>query len=237
MPEYRFGQHRIQYAIERSARRRSLTLIVDPQRGLIARAPLGMPDARIAEFVRLKAGWALAHLKRQELQPEARAHPDRVWYHGEGLTLEYEAAGARRPQLRLEGSRLRVGLPEDEASAPEAAGLARDHALGWLRRRAGAELRPLVARYAAELGRATPLVLIRGQVARWGSCAPDGTIRLNWRLVCLPPRLAEYVCAHECCHLVELNHSPRFWRLLARILPDYASRRRELRDAAGRYGT
>ncbi len=63
---------------------------------------------------------------------------------------------------------------------------------------------------------------------QWGSCNQKGEIRLNWRLVQLPPRIADYVVAHEVAHLVELNHSPRFWALLEKLLPGHDDARREL---------
>ena len=66
--------------------------------------------------------------------------------------------------------------------------------------------------------------------SEWGSCNARGEIRLNWRLVQLPPALAEYVVAHEVAHLVELNHSPRFWAIVESLMPGHAALRRELED-------
>jgi len=71
---------------------------------------------------------------------------------------------------------------------------------------------------------------IRDQRTRWGSCSAQGALSFNYRLVFLPPRLAEYIVAHELCHLREHNHSPRFWALLETILPGASLRRQELRD-------
>ena len=73
---------------------------------------------------------------------------------------------------------------------------------------------------------------LRAHAARseWGSCNAKGEIRLNWRLVQLPPMLAEYVVAHEVAHMVELNHSARFWALVESLLPGHAALRRDLDD-------
>jgi len=65
---------------------------------------------------------------------------------------------------------------------------------------------------------------------RWGSCNAKGTINFAYRLVLAPPELADYVVVHELAHLVELNHSKRFWRLVDRILPDYKDRERRLQE-------
>jgi len=66
--------------------------------------------------------------------------------------------------------------------------------------------------------------------SEWGSCNASRVIRLNWRLVQLPPALAEYVVAHEVAHIVELNHSARFWALVERLLPGHETLRRQLDD-------
>jgi predicted metal-dependent hydrolase len=80
-----------------------------------------------------------------------------------------------------------------------------------------------------------PSVVLSSARTRWGSCHSSGRIHLNWRLVQMPMRLVDYVVAHEVAHLLEMNHSPRFWRAVARAVPDYAERRRELRRDGHRY--
>ena len=64
--------------------------------------------------------------------------------------------------------------------------------------------------------------------SEWGSCNHRGVVRLNWRLAQLPPSLSDYVVAHEIAHLVELNHSPRFWAVVETLMPGHAALRRAL---------
>jgi len=70
---------------------------------------------------------------------------------------------------------------------------------------------------------------IRNQSGRWGSCSSRGTLSFTYRLLFLPPAERDYIIVHELCHLKEMNHSVRFWQEVARIMPDYRQRRRNLK--------
>jgi predicted metal-dependent hydrolase len=72
-------------------------------------------------------------------------------------------------------------------------------------------------------------ISIRNQKTRWGSCSQKGNLNFNYKIVFLPEKLADYLIVHELCHLRELNHSRRFWDLVARAVPDYKSARTELK--------
>lgn len=72
-------------------------------------------------------------------------------------------------------------------------------------------------------------VSIRNQKTRWGSCSRAGNLSFNYRLFLLPQHLCDYVIVHEMCHLREMNHSPKFWALVAVTFPDYKALRKEMR--------
>ena len=100
--------------------------------------------------------------------------------------------------------------------------------IGWLKTQALDSLTPRAAHYAARLEVQAPLVALSNARTQWGVCSEDGAIRLSWRLVHLDPALADYVVAHEVAHLVELNHSKRFWNLLAKLYPEWRAARHRL---------
>ncbi len=102
----------------------------------------------------------------------------------------------------------------------------------WFRRAARAEVLPRLDAAAAALGKDYSRLTIRDQRTRWGSCSATGAIAINWRLLLGPEEVLDYVIWHEACHLAVMDHSPRFWGLLARHVPDYEQPRAWLRRSA-----
>lgn len=84
--------------------------------------------------------------------------------------------------------------------------------------------------WADRLGCQVTRVITRDQRHRWGSCASDGTIRFNWRIVMAEPALIDYVVLHELLHLEIRNHGREFWEKLSAVMPDYRVRRARLRE-------
>jgi len=101
-----------------------------------------------------------------------------------------------------------------------------------LRSRAKRALPARVSELAAQHGLTVARVSVRNQRWRWGSCSRAGHICLNWRLMTMPEWVRDYVIIHELMHLKRMDHSPRFWKLVARVCPDYQNARRWLRQHA-----
>lgn len=75
-------------------------------------------------------------------------------------------------------------------------------------------------------------IRIRAQKTRWGSCSRSGNLSFNYKIIVLPPHIADYVIVHELCHLSEMNHGKRFWDLVAKTIPNHKATRKELRNTA-----
>jgi predicted metal-dependent hydrolase len=213
----RLGGREVEYRFVRR-RRRTLGITVDGE-GLKVSAPLRAPWRDIEGFMRQKERWILGKLDEwSRATPPTRLRGttgEHVPIFGQTMRLEKHDGPVRR-----EGGTIHFD---------SLAGLVK-----WLKAAALEALRPRAAHYAALLGRPAPRVAMSNARTQWGVCTEDGTIRLSWRLAHIEPRLADYVVAHEAAHLVELNHSPRFWRLVARLYPGWrdARERLELAGAA-----
>ena len=100
------------------------------------------------------------------------------------------------------------------------------------RRRAREVLVPRILQMAAKRGLKPRAVKITGAQTRWGSCTSRGNINLSFYNITLPRRLSDYILQHELTHLIEMNHGPRFWAGLEKVMPDARQRRKELRQYA-----
>jgi predicted metal-dependent hydrolase len=214
----------VPYRLQQDARRRRLSITVD-ERGLRAGAPRSATRTEIESFIHMHGAWVL-----NKLDDIARASVPRH------LSLR---DGTRLPLLGEEIA-LRV-IPGTNRHRWVADTLV-------LEARPGADLAPIARRalqkralshfaarlnhFAPQLGVTVPAIGLSAARTRWGSCSSRSGIRLNWRLIHLPPHLGDYVAIHELAHLREMNHSPRFWALVASLYPGWKTARAELKAAA-----
>jgi predicted metal-dependent hydrolase len=208
----------IAYSVRRSGRARRVHVTVDPARGVEVVLPQRAPERAAAAAVAELRPWIerrIAALAR--VGAEVAARGDAVPYLGALL------------QIRSEPGRSRVHRRGDELLAPEGAACA--PALErWYRRAARQEIAPRLDRACALAGTSYTGLTIRGQRTRWASCSRTGAMSFNWRLLLAAEPVLDYVVWHEVCHLEVMDHSPRFWALLAGRCPDYAAHRRWLRQ-------
>ncbi len=220
------GGEVIGYRLIRTASRvRTVGLRIEPDQSIVVRAPLDVSEAFIADFVSRRAAWIRARRGPAAGQDPAplMGDGDTVPFLGESHTLRFTTSAARTPEVSRAGEVISVALP-----AQSAPGEADDALVTWFADEAYRELAAATARWGPRLGVAPKAVVVRNQRTRWGSCAADGVIRYNWRLIFLAPALVDFVVVHELAHILEANHSPRFWAHVEGQLPDYRERRKAL---------
>jgi len=217
----------VEYRFER--RQRQTIGIKINEHGLTVAAPMRAPWREIEGFLQEKAGWILRKLEARAAAGRPRMlfgeSDESLPLHGREVVLVVSQA---KRAVNLAGTELHIGTPE-----PHRRGAVRALLLRWLKSRALATLAPRVAHYAARVSLPPPPLKLSNARTQWGVCMASGRIRLSWRLVHLDPELADYVVAHEVAHLVELNHSERFWALVEWLYPHWREAREGIeRDAA-----
>jgi predicted metal-dependent hydrolase len=204
----------------RTPRARRYILRIRPDGSLRVTVPRWGSKREARDFVARQERW-IARERQRVLQ----VHGSREWQHGTEILLRGErvllavSAGATGITVSY-GDRRVFARPDADLRAVVEADLRR-----LAREELEPRLRDLAAAHDLEPGR----VSIRNQRSRWGSCAREGNIALNFRLVQMPEAIRDYVLLHELMHLRQQNHSPRFWRLVEQACPGYKAAERWLR--------
>ena len=173
--------------------------------------PPGVPATHGMRFVQSKRGWIAARLAALPLAvPFAEGAVVPVLGVPHRIRRETDAAA---PSVAIVGGEIRVrGEPVHLARG------VRDFLVAKARNELALRARPLAAR----IGRDVTQITVRDTRSRWGSCSGRGNLSFSWRLIFAPERVIDYVVAHEVAHLAEMNHGPRFWRLVESLSPDSA---------------
>ncbi|MDO5613581.1 MAG: SprT family zinc-dependent metalloprotease, partial [Paracoccus sp. (in: a-proteobacteria)] len=203
----------------RSARARRMVLRV-PRDGAdpVLTLPPRVTEAEGRAFAESRAGWL--RQARAAVPVPLRVAP------GAALPVEGRALILTPHPLRaarIEGDHLLI--PANRPAGPVAA--------AFLKHLAHDRLHAACDRHAAALGRDVRAISLRDTRSRWGSCTTEGRLMFSWRLAMAPPEVLDYVAAHEVAHLAHMDHSPRFWAAVARLMPGYAPRRDWLKRHGG----
>ncbi len=202
------------YQLKRSDRR-SIGLKI-ARDGLTVTLPLRLAVAEADRAVRQKLDWILDKLAVQADQPapsEGFSCGSQLLWLGNPVTLR---AGSTRS--RIDGAELHLAAidhPEHIATV----------LVRFYQRAARSHFSERVQHWSGHMGLVPRQVALSSARGRWGSCSSAGGVRLNWRLMQAPPAVIDYVVIHELAHLAELNHSSRFWAIVASHCPDWKARR------------
>lgn len=225
------GHTDVAYAFRR-AKRRTIGMAVGPD-GLEVSAPRWVSVNEIELALREKADWIARKLVEMDERQQQLGAARIDWR--DGVVIPYLGADVRvvldsthalkKGAAQLDDGVLRLGLPMHAEPAQ-----IRDAAQAWLMRQAKQLFTQRLDHFAPQLQVQWRKLSLSSAATRWGSAGADGGIRLNWRLIHHKLDIIDYVVAHELSHLRVMNHSPQFWETVQSVVPDYAARRRVLRE-------
>jgi predicted metal-dependent hydrolase len=203
----------VQLRRHRQARRYTLRIQATTREVILTMPPRGsLKEA--GEFAQKHGGWIAARLGRL---PEAAPFVDGATVPLRGMPHRVVHRRGRRGTVWMEVSASGERLICVAGDAPHI-----DRRIGdFLRREAKRDLEAASRKYAAAFGVAVRRVTVRDQSSRWGSCSTTGMLSFSWRLILAPSDVLDYLAAHEVAHLIEMNHSPRFWHLVQRVCPGH----------------
>ncbi len=208
----------------------TVSLLIDPQRGLVVTAPQDTPILRLDAVVKAKAPWVVERLQHARPAPVA---PTKEFISGEGflyLGRQYRLRVTRGAPESLSLQRGWLDLPIPDVIEPgHRQAYTRAALIDWYRGLARERLPRWTEAWAARMGVNVRKAMVSDQAKRWGSCS-RGVVRLNWRIIQAPRPLVDYVLAHELVHLEHEDHGRAFWQALGRVMPDYDIRKARLRE-------
>ena len=211
----------VQLRLEINPKARRLILRLDErQREAVAVAPNKRALAEAVEFAKSRIDWMQTQLEALP-KPLHLAAGEQFQLRGAPCFLSAEGT-TRRAQL-APGPPQTLHLPGDLSTLGQ-------RALRYLRKAAREDLTLAVETYCRQLNVAVRRVSIKDTRSRWGSCTSTGNLAFSWRLIMAPREVLDYVAAHECAHLLEMNHSSAFWAHVATCRPNWKQERRWLRQ-------
>jgi predicted metal-dependent hydrolase len=195
--------------------RKTIAIVIQADGRLIVRAPVKMPGHHIQEFVNNHTNWIL------KKKAQALAAPRLIkknFTNGERFLFvgkEYPLTVVTNQHAALTFSGDRFHLAKNHLPK------AREAFIRWYKTQARDVISNQVDRQASRLALSFKYIRISSARTRWGSCSATGTLSFTWRLVLAPMEIIDYVVIHELIHLKIRNHSPKFWRRVAEVMPEY----------------
>jgi predicted metal-dependent hydrolase len=198
------------YTIIRSPRRRKLTITVERDRSVVVHTPASTPEEKIRQVVTAKRQWVYEKIRHSQKYHDLPHPPGKEIVNGEsafylGRHYRIEMVKDGLTEIRFDQ---RFYIPATRAGNPQ------EVLRQWYIQRAHARIIPRVKYHARELGVACSKIKIVDNLYRWGSCTVNNNVNFNWRLIKAPMWVIDYVVIHELAHLIEANHTGRFWNII-----------------------
>ena len=213
--------------IVRTDRKRSASIQIEDN-FVRVRAPKSLSDSRIHELISKRIPWIRSKLKEQSERP---APKPKEYVSGEtfpylGKNYRLKITKGSTSSIKMANGYLVSTILETDTDPQSTV---RTHLEDWYRANAELRLREKTERLSRIVGATPTSVSVKNYKSRWGSCSSRGDIAYNWKIILAPHRIVDYVVVHELCHLLEHNHSSKFWRHVTLHIPDWKQRRDWLR--------
>jgi len=213
----------LEFEVRRSPRRKTLGLTVDRAGELVVHSPETTSEAELHKWVAKKLLWVHQKLLLKKVHSGGVHRLEAVT----GESIAYLGQNYRLKIVKDQTSPLQFDgqwfllREDDRLDAPR-------HFQSWYQNAGAQWLNERVQFWEPKVGKAAAKIVVGDLGFRWGSCGKNSVLYFNWRLLQLPVFLVDYVVAHELVHFHELNHTPNFWRILGRVLPDWKERKDQL---------
>ena len=216
----------IAYSVKRSSKRKKVTITIERDRRVVVHAPHHASDEAIARIVEAKRHWIYEKTRHSQKYTDRHDPPGKELVNGEsalylGRSYRIDVVDDETESIQFDQ---RFLIPASRT--PDKKGAMRE----WYIAQAKVKILPRVVKRARELGVSFGQARIVDNRYRWGSCTVRDNINLNWRLIKAPIFVVDYVIAHELAHLLEPNHTPRFWNIVKTQVPTMDRARGWLRE-------
>lgn len=201
--------------------RKTISMKISGNSEIIISAPLFISDSKIKEILKEKEKWVTEALKNMENRIGENANFMKgILYIGIMYKVELHNVKYNSSKIIFDKSMFNIYIP-DALTEKDKLVHTKDLLIKWYRIQSRKIFEERVNYYSNILKVSPNRIAIKDQKSRWGSCSSKGNINLNYRLIMAPIEIIDYVVVHELCHLVHLNHSKDFWKLVEEILPNY----------------
>lgn len=201
---------KLDYTIKFSSRRKKLTITIERDRSILVNAPEGTSPAKIEQIVESKKQWIFEKIRHSQKYDDLPHPPGKELVAGESM-----------PYL---GRNYRIEIIDNQQEdihfrnkffvSKQVCGQGGQVFQNWYKEKAKEKIVPRVRQIAKALGVEYKEIKITDSKYRWGSCTVNDNLNFNWRLIKAPMFVVDYVIAHELAHLLEANHTPRFWNIV-----------------------
>jgi len=193
------------------------------------RVPNTLTDKAIESLINRRSEWIRNKLKEQSRhrKPIAKEFVSGEAFPYLGRNYRLKVSRGEQAEVKLICGYFRVIIPKDIENQPE---VIRQLLIDWFKCHALERFRVKVERFSKMVGVTPNSVSIKDYKARWGSCSTSGDITFNWRIIHAPHSVVDYIVVHELCHMIEHNHSDKFWRIVQSIVPKWKENRAWLKE-------